>query len=157
MSQESQDSSQTPREDLVKDIFDRPKSEKHKVSSIFTHFKNSPKIAGPAPKREPAHPHLRPLPVAIDIGTTSIKLVRLGESRDGKVEIISIDEETLKPEGGAGSPDPFRQALKSIIGRNRVGHSCVTAISSKNIHFYNMMFPQMPDDELLTAIRFKES
>jgi len=157
MSQESQDSSQTPREDLVKNIFDRPKTEKQKVSSIFTHFKHSPKLVNPGPRREAAFSHLRPLPVAIDIGTTSIKLVRLGESKDGKIEIISIDEESLPAGSAADSSDSLRYALKNIIGRNRVGHSCVTAISSQSIHFYNMMFPQMPDDELLTAIRFKVS
>ncbi len=157
MDQEKKDSSQTPREDLVKNIFDRPKTEQQRVSSIFTHFKPSPRTVNPGPGRDIAFPHLRPLPVAIDIGTTSIKLVRLGESKDGRMEIIAIDEEPLPAAAGAGSAELLRPALRNIIGRNRVGHSCVTAISSKSVHFYNMMFPHMPNDELLTAIRFKVS
>ncbi|MBL7071334.1 MAG: pilus assembly protein PilM [Candidatus Omnitrophica bacterium] len=155
MDQKNQDSSQTPREDLVKKIFDRPKAEKQRVSSIFTHFRHSPKVVSPGPRKDAATSHLRPLPVAIDIGTTSIKLVRLGEAKDGRIEIISIDEEDLASGGELITIGSLKASLKSIVGRNRVGHSCVTAISSKSIHFYNMMFPQMPDSELMAAVRFK--
>lgn len=159
MSQEKENkiSSQTPHESLVKDIFDRPEAERHEVSTIFTHFRHSPKISSVRHGEKAAPSPFKMFPAAIDIGTASIRLLKLGETKEGAAEIISIDEEKIPQARTAESPDPVRLALKNIVTRNSVGHSCVTTLSSKRVHFYNMVFPQMPDGELLSAIRYKVS
>lgn len=155
MNQKSQDSNQTAPKDFVKDIFDRPKTEKDKISTIFTYFRHSPKLASPGPKGIALPSSLKPLPTAIDIGASSIKLLQMAEGKDERMEIVCIDEEALP--AGAESKDSMRLALKRIISRNRVGHSCVTTISASDVHLYNMLFPPMPADELVNAVNYKIS
>ncbi len=154
MDQKDKNYSQITHKDIVKDIFDKPKAEKEKVSTIFTHFKPSSKIISPLPHKEIPSPHLKPLPVAIDIGTSSIKLLQLAEGKKGDLEIVAIDEEKLV--GGTGSePTSARSALRHIINRNRPGPLCVTTLFPGDVQLYSMLFPPMAEDELISAIRYK--
>ncbi len=153
MKQKDKNSNQTVRKNIVKDIFTRPKAEKEKISAIFTHYRHSPKIIPPSPQKEA--PSLRPLPAAIDIGASGIKLFQLGEGEKGELEIICIDEEGLP---AAADNDPtvsIKSALKKITSRNETGPLCTTTLSTKDVQFYNMLFPQMQEDELIAAIRYK--
>ena len=154
MKQEDENSTQTVPKGIVKDIFDR-KTGRGKVSTIFTHSKPSPKIMPPGPKREvPSYP-LRPLPAAIDIGTSSIKLLQLAEGEKKRLEIVCVDEEGLSAGADSGSAASIRPALEKIISRNRTGPLCLTTLSTRDVQFYNMLFPPMSEDELITAIRYK--
>jgi type IV pilus assembly protein PilM len=152
MKQEDKNSNQIVPKDIVKDIFDR-KAGRRKVSTIFTPSKPSAKVMPPGPKREvPSYP-LRPLPVAIDIGTTGIRLLQLAEGEKNRLEIVCIDEESVSP--GTDSATSIRSALENIINRNRTGPLCFTTLSTKDVQLYNMLFPPMSEEELITAIRYK--
>ena len=87
--------------DIVKKIFDKPKSAKRRISALFTHYKGSPKVIFPPRKRPEVSYKIKPLPVAIDIGTKLVKIIRLGENERRQFEIICIDQEACETSKGS--------------------------------------------------------
>lgn len=142
--QEKKKSPSTGSSGLVKDIFSRQKAGKDKVSTLFTHFKHTPKPV-PQPKM-PLPSGYKPFPPAIDIGTSSIKVIQLAEDEKGKLKIIAIDQEPYTE---------LQVALKKVINRNKLSGPCVTSLAAKDIQLYNMIFPPMSETELRAAIQYK--
>ncbi|MFH1846795.1 MAG: pilus assembly protein PilM [Candidatus Omnitrophota bacterium] len=151
-----QNTPETP-ENLVKDIFERPKAEPHKISAIFTHKKDSRKMISPSVKKKIAIPaNVKPLPTSIDIGTSSIKVIRLGITEKRRFEVLCVDRE---PYGISGVPDSaiIKKTIDRIKKRNELGNVCISSLSTKDVQIYNMVFPPMSDEELKSAIQFKIS
>lgn len=139
---------------IVKEIFERPKDAKNKVSSLFTHFKHPPETLLPEKAKIKTAPPLKRLPAAIDIGSSAIKLLQLAQGRaDDKQEIVCIDKEAYP--AGSSTLASQKEALHKIIERNKIGREVITAISVKDVQFYNLVFPPMSEAELNEAIRWK--
>jgi len=142
--------------DIVKNVFDRPKLGKVQVSSIFTHGNNARKIITSRQREAPEIPHhVKPLPVALDIGTTSVKIMRLGIDDKRRFEVIDIDTEPYETSDGVNTLLAIKNALETLRIRNKTGSSCVSTLPGKDAEVYNMMFPPMSDEELESAIQFK--
>ncbi|MBL7069461.1 MAG: pilus assembly protein PilM [Candidatus Omnitrophica bacterium] len=134
----------TAHKDIVKDTFGKSGPAERKVSTLFTYFKHSQKVI--SPKQKSSTVPLKPLPAAIDIGTYSIKLLKLSESPNKKLEVTTLDYE------------PYTDcalSLKKIVERNKITGPCTTVLGVKEVQFYNMTFPQMPGSELAAAVRYK--
>jgi len=133
------------RENIVKEIFEKQKQAVDKVSTIFTHFRPASKaVLFPKPKTAslPAG-----LPAAVDVGTSSIKIVQLAQGSGSELEIIAIDREQYSSDR--------HEFLKRIISRNKIGPEVIASISAKEVQVYNFSFPQMSEEELKQAIRWK--
>ena len=102
------------RNHIVKDIFDKPRSRAQRISTIFTHDKSSAKTIPTSANRQRIPSDLKPLPAAIDIGTSSVKVLRLGESGRKQLEIICADKEALDIPSGSDFSSPIKNALKRI-------------------------------------------
>ncbi|UCD55128.1 MAG: pilus assembly protein PilM [Candidatus Omnitrophota bacterium] len=135
--------------DIVKEIFDKPKSAKRRISALFTPYKGQPKVIFPPRKRPEISYKIKPLPIAIDIGTKLVKIMRLGESERKQLEIICIDHERCETS--------VKDALRKLMERNRVGTFCVSSLPARHVELYNMSFPPMPEKELRSAVQYKVS
>jgi len=142
--------------DLVKNIFERPKAAAKRVSAIFTNYKASRKVAPSTEAIYDIPANIKPLPVAIDIGTTSIKIVRLGEADKNSLQVVCLDKDTYKEEDSDKSHS-IKEGLKKLAAQNRVGTQCALTLPSKDTQVYNMLFPPMSDEELEAAVRYKVS
>ena len=138
--------------DIVKEIFGKSKSQPKKISTIFTHFRRPPKVS---PKAKSSI-FLKKFPAAIDIGTSSIKIIQLAQRQPkGELEVVCIDKEEYSIPGKAPEIIDQRETLGKLIERNDVGHEVVAGISASDAQIYNLIFPQMSDGELGDAIRLK--
>ncbi|HLD69983.1 MAG TPA: hypothetical protein VJA17_04380, partial [Candidatus Omnitrophota bacterium] len=69
------------------------------------------------------------LPAAVDVGTSSIKLLQLGRGPGDEITIIALDKEKYSQ---PVPPDPVpsqREALKRIIKRNRIGPKVIVSLA----------------------------
>lgn len=138
--------------DIVTEIFGKSNPRPKKVSTIFTHFRRPPK----APPKAKSSLFLKKLPAAIDIGASSIKIIRLAQRQPkGELEVICIDKEAYAIRGKTPEVIEQREALKKLIERNDIGHEVVAGISASEVQIYNLIFPQMSEAELCDAIRLK--
>ncbi len=144
-------------ENIVKKVFDRSGPKSDKLSPLFTHFKNAPKLKLKAPKApaEPKKPQVKRLPVAIDFGISRIKLVQLAQDPKGGVEVALLDEELLGEESGTSSAVKHKRALEKLLSRNPVGPQAIVGLPAKETQTYNFTFPAMNDEELREAVRWK--
>lgn len=148
-----QTNKQNSPKDIVREIFGKPKGTAYKVSALFTHFKHLPKVI-PSTAARISSP-LKPLPAAIDIGASSIKLLQLAEGPKAEIEIIALDREKY-PFPLQHNPIVYqREALKRIVERNRIGQNVVTGLAAKDVQVYNLTFPPMSETELDEAVRWK--
>lgn len=138
--------------DIVKEIFEKPKGARDKISTLFTHFK--PTAKAPTLKKRKTT-SLKELPAAIDIGTASIKILQLAEAQKGEIEIICIDKEGYHIDQKTPLIIAQKEALRKIIGRNKIGPDVLTAIPSKDTQIYNLTFPLISETELEEAVRWK--
>ena len=86
------------------------------------------------------------LPLAIDIGTLSIKLLQLATvpSTD-ELKVVCVDK-----------IDNQRQALENLIKRSsKISSNTSTCFSADSVQAYDLTFPQMPPKELEEAIHLK--
>ncbi|MFH1503860.1 MAG: pilus assembly protein PilM [Candidatus Omnitrophota bacterium] len=147
------DNQKNSPKDIVREIFERPKQATDKVSALFTHFKQS---AQPEVISEPSSQSLaKSFPAAIDIGTSSIKLLQLAENSKGQIEVIALDRQEYTTQAYQDLITCQKQALKKIVERNKVGPNVVTGLGSKEIQAFNLTFPLMAGQELKEAIHWK--
>jgi len=137
---------QTPN--IVKDIFDKPKKESRNVSPIFTHKKDSAKVISPQKKRPEIPPNIKPLPTAIDISSTTVKVLRLGENEKRQLETVCVDKEYC-------NETSIKAAIRKLAERNPLGRQCILNLPLKDTQTYNMMFPPMQNAELQSAVSYK--
>ncbi|MFH1753499.1 MAG: pilus assembly protein PilM [Candidatus Omnitrophota bacterium] len=143
--------------DIVKDIFNRPNPRRRPISAIFTYYKKTPKVR-PASVFKEIPANIKLLPVALDIGSTRVKAVCLGENDKGVLEIIRMDREVYgPPSAGSDQIQAVKNALINIARRNRLSVQCTVNISANDVMIYDMAFPSMPEEELRLAIQYKVS
>ncbi len=138
--------------DIVKDVFEKSKTAAARISTIFTHFTSYPKISK---KRIKLPRHLKELPAAVDMGTSSIKLLQLAESLKGELEIIALDKEEYSLPLSDSPILNQKQALKKLLERNQISQRVITCLSAKEIRVYNLNFPAMSETELVEALHWK--
>ncbi|GEM_PF-2795942 len=150
MDKEKKISKKAPRKaskNIVQEIFGRRKASTQRVSTIFTHNKSSTKIMPSSEKNKDIPADITALPAVVDIGASSVKILRLGENEKHLFEIICVDEE---PRGKS-----LAGALDNLKARNNIGSSCVFTVPAGDTQVYNLDFPPMTDVELESAVRYK--
>jgi len=153
--QESKNPQQDGHKNIVREIFDKSLSGTGKISPIFTHFKHSPKRSATTQKNLSLYSS-RVLPVAIDIGTSGVKLVQMSNADRQRLEIVCIDQENY-PLTATRSAADLEIALTKLLKRNRLGPSCAITLSSKDVIVYDLTLPPMPKSELSAAISYRLS
>ena len=95
--------------------------------------------------------------VAIDIGSSSIKLVQLTELKDGKYELtrfgmMPLEEECIV-EGAIKKPDQVADALKNLIKAEKIqSRYAVSAVAGEAVFIKKIKVPVMSEEELSTKI-----
>jgi type IV pilus assembly protein PilM len=95
--------------------------------------------------------------VAIDIGSSSIKLVQLTESKEGQYELthfgmMPLDKECVV-EGTIKKPDQVAGALKNLIKAERIqSRYAVTAVAGKAVFIKKIKVPVMSEEKLSEKI-----
>ena len=95
--------------------------------------------------------------VAIDIGSSSIKLVQLTELKDGKYELtrfgmMPLEEECIV-EGAIKKPDQVADALKSLIKAEKIqSRYAVSAVAGEAVFIKKIKVPVMTEEELSAKI-----
>lgn len=100
--------------------------------------------------------------VGLDIGSTSVKAVRLAHGRGGP-KLLGAAIEEIKPDsGGAGteaSAGARLEAVKSALARcgaeQRTGFIVVSAVGGPGVSIKHVSFPSMPKQELAESIRWE--
>ncbi|UCD14990.1 MAG: pilus assembly protein PilM [Candidatus Omnitrophota bacterium] len=108
-------------------------------------------------EQEKKVPKSKLLPPAIDIGTSSIKLIQLAVDREDNLGIARIDQESYAALPRYDSVVNLRKTLQKLISRNKVRGECAFTIFTKEALFFNVVFPPMSDFELDAAVKFKIS
>ncbi len=137
--------SEKKQDNIVKKVFERSAARQERVSPLFTHYKNPKKAKTKPAKVVENQSRSRRLPVAIDFGSTRIKLVQLAQDANGFFEVVLMDEE----------PGQTKQALEKILSRNPVGPNVIMGLPAKETQTYNFTFPPMSEEDLREAVRWK--
>ncbi|MBI2095355.1 MAG: pilus assembly protein PilM [Candidatus Omnitrophica bacterium] len=142
-------------DNIVKKVFDRAKKGPEKVSPLFTYSKHhAPKVLAPQESKGPLV--FNPLPAAIDVGTSVVKLIQLAQGQKGELELLLMDEE---PYGTTALNRDLtlrqREAVQKLLKRNSIGPGVVVSLSAKEIQVFNFVFPAMSETELEEAVSWK--
>lgn len=95
--------------------------------------------------------------VAIDIGSSSIKLVQLTEIKDGKYELtrfgmMPLAEECIV-EGVIKKPELVAEALTNLIKAEKIeSHYAVSAVAGEAVFIKKIKVPKMSEEELSEKI-----
>jgi|FLOH01.1.fsa_nt_gi type IV pilus assembly protein PilM len=95
--------------------------------------------------------------VAIDIGSSSIKLVQLTELKTGKYELthfgmMPLAEECIV-EGAVKKPELVAEALKNLIKAEKIeSHYAVSAVAGEAVFIKKIKVPIMSEEELSAKI-----
>ncbi len=133
---------------IVQKVFGRQDKGGGPVSTLFTYTKQAPKVLA-----EP--PAFSSLPAAIDLGTSSLKLLQLAKDPKGQVEVCLLDEEPYENASGRDLWQKQKDALQKALLRNRIGNAAVITLSAKEAQVHNFVFPEMPEKELEEAVHWK--
>lgn len=144
-----------PENNIVKKVFERSGARVEKISPLFTHFKRSPK-AKAKPVRSPvSKTAARRLPIAIDFGSSRIKLLQLAQDTKGGIEVVLMDEELLSDDPNRAQILKSKQALEKLLSRNPVGPQVIVGLPAKETQTFNFTFPAMSEEELREAVKWK--
>jgi type IV pilus assembly protein PilM len=91
--------------------------------------------------------------VAIDMGSHSIKLLQLGQLKNGSFELISLGIMPLEHgsivEGAIKNPDQVAEALKNLVKAEKIqSNFVVTSVSGEGVFVKKIKVPEMSEDEL---------
>lgn len=95
--------------------------------------------------------------VAIDIGSSSIKLVQLNEIKEGQYELsrfgmMPLDKECIV-EGAIKKPDLVAEALKNLIKAEKIqSRYAVSAVAGEAVFIKKIKVPVMSEEELSAKI-----
>jgi type IV pilus assembly protein PilM len=99
--------------------------------------------------------------VGLDIGSTSVKAVRLGHGRGGP-KLLGAALEEIKPDPAGDGADPtgagvlaVKAALAGCGAEHLVGLPIVTAVGGPGVSIKHVTFPSMPKQELAESIRWE--
>ena len=101
---------------------------------------------------------VRPLPIGLDIGTTTVRLLQLGGT-ERDLRVIEAAKFVL-PLEVKGDPNGRREFLVDGVRRlmrqhHFRGREVVMALSTAELAVRNVRLPKMPDEELATAINWE--
>jgi type IV pilus assembly protein PilM len=101
---------------------------------------------------------MRPLPIGLDIGTTTVRLLQLGGS-ERDLRVIDVAKGVI-PQEGKDDPKRRRELVVDSIRRSLRQHrfrgrEVVMAMSAPELAIRNVRLPKMPDDELGTAVNWE--
>ena len=144
-------------DNIVKKVFDRVKKGPEKVSPLFTYSKHhAPKALAPQEKESKGSSVFSPLPAAIDVGTSVVKLIQLAQGQKGELELLLMDEE---PYGTTALNRDVtlrqKEAVQKLLKRNSIGPNVIVSLSAKEIQVFNFVFPAMSEIELEEAVSWK--
>jgi type IV pilus assembly protein PilM len=100
--------------------------------------------------------------VGLDVGSTSVKAVRLGHGRGGP-KLLGVALEEIKPDSGGAAPGAAAaarlEAVKSAIEHCGAGLGAgvpiVTAVGGPGVSIKHVTFPAMPRQELAESMRWE--
>lgn len=99
--------------------------------------------------------------VGLDVGSTSVKAVRLAHRRGGP-SLLGAALEEIKPDSAGAGPEAAAArlgAVKSALERcgagQAVGVPIVTAVGGPGVSIKHVTFPSMPTQELAESIRWE--
>ena len=103
----------------------------------------------------------RKLLVGIDIGTHSIKVVRLKQKGKG-YQLLNFGIMPLRPEaivdGNIAEPEVIVESIRNLMRMEKIrAKEVATAISGQSVIVKRIRVPQMTEKELAEAIRGKRS
>jgi type IV pilus assembly protein PilM len=95
--------------------------------------------------------------VAVDMGSHSIKLVQLGQLKNGSFELVSLGMMPLEQgsivEGAIKDPDQVSEALASLVKAEKIQSNFVVAsVSGEAVFVKKIKVPEMPEEELYKKI-----
>jgi type IV pilus assembly protein PilM len=103
---------------------------------------------------------MRRWPIAVDIGTSSIRMMQLGRNA-GRVEVVACAQRHL---GEAAQDDPQeyrRQVIETVRELHRShafkGRRAITSLSCSQIELRSIRVPHMPERELREAVKWEAS
>ncbi len=137
--------SEKKQDNIVRKVFERSGVRQERLSALFTYSKKTQKAKTKPAKLPNEEPRSRRLPVAIDFGSTRVKLLQLAQDPKGSLEVVLMDEEQGQT----------KQALEKILSRNPVGPNVIMGLPAKETLTYNFTFPAMSEDDLREAVRWK--
>ncbi|MCF7870173.1 MAG: pilus assembly protein PilM [Candidatus Omnitrophica bacterium] len=144
-----------PNRDFVEEVFQRPKKVTKRVSALFDLKKYPSKIKDQVKFDLPASFNkVRP---AIDIDTEAVRAIQLKKASKDNYEVSVLDKQFFDKSSNQQPFDYQSQALKVLLKRNNISKSCTIGLSASEVRTYNMTFPNMSEEELKTALRFKLS
>ena len=138
-------------DNIVKDLFKVRASPRKKVSSIFTQKESTIPVS--ASQKIPLDGQ-RPkfFPPAVDIGSTSLKLLQLAKTSRG-YEIAKIGFTPL--ERNTKRLSDTKPLLEAMIKDNKIKGEVVSVLPLSMIQAYSFFLPDMPDSEIDQAVIWK--
>ncbi len=98
-------------------------------------------------------------PVGLDIGAGAVKVVELARARDGYriVRLASVPTPVgALLEGAVSDPEKLGGAIRSALEEAGIRHRrVVTALGSRAAVVREIQVPEMPEEELRSAVRFE--
>ncbi len=94
--------------------------------------------------------------VGIDIGTNSIKVVRLKGLKDNEISTIAYRDTGCKDYGDEKFCVSAKAILADIVKEKKLSQcGAVSIIDDPSISFINIQLPPMPKSDLVSAVRFE--
>jgi type IV pilus assembly protein PilM len=92
------------------------------------------------------------LPIGIDVGYDSVKLLQLEASAEGQLSVVAAARQALPEEARHQPIEIIRRLMRSA---DFVGRRAVLALPRDIVHVKNLRLPQMPVSELASAVEFE--
>ena len=138
-------------ENSVSDIFKARALPRKRISSLFSQKESS--ISVTASQNIPlGGQRAKYYPPAIDVGSTSIKLLQLAKTSRG-YEIAKIAFSPL--EKSAKTLVDLKAPLKSLVKENKLRGEIVGVLPLSLMQVYNFFLPEMPEAEIEQAVIWK--
>lgn len=93
------------------------------------------------------------LPAAIEISANSLKLLQLARI-NSSLKIVKADYAGLKQAQG-DTESALKQSLERLVKKNEIKGEVVTSIPLNKISTFNYILPNMPSDEIESALLWK--
>jgi len=96
-------------------------------------------------------------PIAVDFGSCGLRLMQLGGSGERLDVIAAACHSYPTPiRSFQREPDEVIEALRGLLRENRfVGKRVVSVLGERQLLIKNIRLPQMPKDEMASAVRFE--
>ncbi|MBM4017404.1 MAG: hypothetical protein FJ288_03605 [Planctomycetes bacterium] len=101
---------------------------------------------------------MRPLPIGLDIGTITVRLLQLGGT-ERDLRVVDAARFAI-PQEAKGEPSRRREAViegvRRALKEHRFrGHEAVSCLSVGALAVRNVRLPKMPEEELATAVNWE--